>query len=105
MTETPGSSDYVISTVNLSGRVTIFVDHGIPDDDITALTAGLEPAVTNHEAALTQKTGRLHRATRAHGLSSRACLAFAQRSNAAALTTGYTWAELDQGVAVECIRP
>lgn len=106
VTEILESSDHVISAVNLSELVTKFVDHGIPDEDIPALIAGLELVVRNHDAALAQETGKLRRATRPLGLSlgDRACLALAQRLNATALTTDRPWTKLDLGIAVECIR-
>ena len=106
VTEILENGNHVISAVNLSELVTKFVDHGIPDEDISGLVAGLELVVVNHDTALAQETGKLRRATRPLGLSlgDRACLALAQRLNATALTTDRPWTQLDLGIAVECIR-
>lgn len=100
--------NHVISAVNLAELVSKFVDHGVPDEDLPRLIAGLELVVSDHDATLAQETGRLRRATRALGLSlgDRACLALAQRLNATALTSDRPWATLDPalGLVVECVR-
>ncbi len=101
--------DHVISAVNLSELVSKFVDHGVPDEEIPHLIAGLELVVQEHDAALAQETGKLRRKTRQLGLSlgDRACLALAQRLDAIAITTDRPWLKLDStlGIQVECIRP
>jgi PIN domain nuclease of toxin-antitoxin system len=103
------SGDHVISAVNLSELVSKFVDHGIPDEEIPRLIAGLELSVHAHDAALARDTGTLRRKTRHLGLSlgDRACLALAQQLDAVAITTDRPWLGLDPalGIQVECIRP
>jgi len=100
------SGEHVISAVNLSELVSKFIDHGIPDEDIPRLIAGLELAVNDHDVTLAQETGTLRRTTRHLGLSlgDRACLALARRLNATALTADRPWTNLDLGIAVECLR-
>lgn len=106
VTEILEGGEHIISAVNLSELVSKLVDHGIPDEDIPRLIAGLELVVANHDAALAQETGKLRRLTRSCGLSlgDHACLALAQKLGATALTADRPWCTLKLGIAIECIR-
>ena len=96
-----------ISTVNLAEVLSRAADRGAdPDQLVSELTEArllhgaiaVEPFTTEDAAAV----ARLRSETRGVGLSlgDRACLALAQRLNAAVLTADRAWSQVDVGVDV-----
>ena len=77
--------------------------------DAVALVADMHEtgiAIVPFETVDAQSAGDLSPATRRFGLSlaDRACLALAARLGVPAVTADRTWAELDVGVEIVCIR-
>ncbi len=79
---------------------------GIDGDVLTGELAGTGIVVVPFDDGDARAAGELLLATREVGLSlaDRACLALAQRLGVPAVTADRTWAGLDVGVEVTCIR-
>lgn len=95
-----------ISAVNLAEVVTKLQERGFSDQEIDEMLLLLDLDVRVFDSPTAILAGKLRGITRHAGLSlgDRACLAFAQRESATALTTDKAWAELDIGIAVELAR-
>lgn len=83
----------MVSAVNLAEVVTKLVERGSTPEDIEAILAGLDMPVILFDARQAAETGLLRASARHLGLSlgDRACLAFAGREAAAALTADRVW--------------
>lgn len=111
--EEPGSEriaerleEAAISAVNLAEVVTKLQDRGFTDQEIDEMLLLLDMDVRIFDSPTAILAGKLRGVTRHAGLSlgDRACLAFAQRENATALTMDKAWAALDIDIAVELGR-
>lgn len=95
-----------ICSVNLTEIVSTVLDKGLPLSELEAFSASLDFSVAAFDRPLAQAAAVLRPATRALGLSigDRACLALAQQLDATVLTADRAWAQLELGIAIECIR-
>ncbi len=102
-----GTSEHVLSTVNLAEVASWFNERGMPAETLRELLSELDMEVIVFDIELARATGELRRATKAQGLSlgDRGCLALAQAHKAVALTADRSWTLLDLGIEVECFRP
>lgn len=80
---------------------------GIDGDALVAGVAETGLEIVAFAADDARLAGELYRSTRDAGLSlaDRACLALATVRDVPAVTADRTWADLDVGVEVRCIRP
>jgi len=95
-----------ISAVNLAEIWSWLSERGMPQTILAAALDELALEVVAFDEAQAMTSGILRTATRALGLSlgDRACLALAMERGAKVLTADRTWAPLDLGVSIECIR-
>jgi len=96
----------VISAVNLSEVVAKLSDWGMPEATIHEVLGGLGLRVIPFGEALAYTAGRLHPATKEHGLSlgDRACLALGLQEKLPVLTGDRSWEGPVADVTLEWIR-
>lgn len=96
----------VISAVNVAEVVAKLQERGGTDAMINAGLADLNVPTVNFDHAQAVLSGKLHNATRSHGLSlgDRACLALAASRGAVAVTTDQAWKDLTGIARIKLVR-
>lgn len=100
------SEDSALSAVNWAEVWQVACAAGVRVDELRSRVEEYGVSIVPFNLDDAERTGDLHRGTRAKGLSlaDRACLALAARLGVPAVTADRAWSDLDVGVEIVCIR-